>query len=160
MSTQPIDILIVEDEPAHAEAIRRALHDAETAIDVRIAGSLREFRQAVAVRKPNLVLLDFLLPDGQADVELVAPPEAGMFPMVLMTSHGNEQVAVSAIRQGALDYVVKSPEAFANMPQTVERTLRAWHTLKESRLGAGNARDEGGDLLSHYRPGKGCHRHL
>lgn len=133
MIGQPIDILIVEDEPAHAEAIRRALLDAETPMEIRVANSLSEFRNAVALRSPNLVLLDLLLPDGRADVALVSPPEAGQFPMVLMTSHGDEQIAVAAIRNGALDYVVKSPDAFANMPRTVERTLREWQTLLESR---------------------------
>lgn len=133
MSTPPIRVLIVDDEPAHAEAVRRALLDAETSMDVQVAGSLREFREAVANRPPNLVLLDLLLPDGRADAALISPPETGPFPMVVMTSYGDEQIAVSAIRQGALDYVVKSPQAFADMPRVVERTLRSWHVLQENR---------------------------
>jgi PAS domain S-box-containing protein len=133
MTKEPLDILIVEDEPAHAEAIRRALLDAETPVEIRVAQSLGEFRKAIATRPPTLVLLDLMLPDGRATDALIAPPEAGPFPMVLMTSHGDEQVAVSAIRNGALDYVVKSPDAFANMPRTVERTMREWKALQESR---------------------------
>jgi hypothetical protein len=52
---------------------------------------------------------------------LTSPPEAGPFPIIVMTSYGNEQLAVQAIKSGALDYVVKSPEAFADMPHTVAR---------------------------------------
>jgi response regulator of citrate/malate metabolism len=57
----------------------------------------------------------------------------GPFPIMLMTSYGNEQVAVEAIKSGALDYVVKSPEAFADMPHTVARALREWNLLTERR---------------------------
>jgi PAS domain S-box-containing protein len=133
MNTPPIRVLIVDDEPAHVEAVRRALLSAETQIEVQVASSLHEFQEAVTAHAPDLVLLDLLLPDGRADTELISPPETGPFPMVVMTSHGDEQVAVSAIRRGALDYVVKSPEAFADMPRTVERTLRSWQAMQENR---------------------------
>lgn len=133
MNPPTLDILIVEDDPGHAEAIRRSLQGAGTAMEIRVVDSLGQFREAVAVKRPDLVLLDLLLPDGRSDEALVAPPEAGKFPMVVMTSHGDEQIAVTAIRRGALDYVVKSADAFANMPRIVERTLRQWQVLQESR---------------------------
>ena len=50
-----------------------------------------------------------------------------------MTSHGDEEVAVRAMQQGALDYIVKSPEAFAQMPHTVGRVLRSWQLLMERK---------------------------
>ena len=51
-----------------------------------------------------------------------------------MTSCGNEAVAVAAMKAGALDYLVKSPEAFANMPGTVRRALREWKLIRERKL--------------------------
>jgi len=42
--------------------------------------------------------------------------EDNPFPVLVMTSCGNEAVAVAAMKIGALDYLVKSPEVFANMP--------------------------------------------
>jgi PAS domain-containing protein len=74
-----------------------------------------------------------MLPDGRAETVLVSPPESGPFPIVVMSSHGDEKGAVSAIRQGAMDYIVKSPGAFADMPRTVERTLREWRAVQETR---------------------------
>ena len=64
---------------------------------------------------------------------LTNPPEDGPFPIIVMTSYGSEQLAVQAIKSGALDYVVKSPEAFAEMPHTVARSLREWALLTERR---------------------------
>jgi two-component system sensor histidine kinase UhpB len=129
VAAQPTTILILEDEPAHAEAICRALKDARPHFDLRVGGSLRQFRDLIGVQSPDLAILDLLLPDGRAGSVLSSPPESGPFPIVVMSSHGDEHIAVAAMQSGALDYVVKSPEAFADMPHTVDRALRAWSVL-------------------------------
>jgi PAS domain S-box-containing protein len=128
---QAFEILVVDDEPAHQEAIRRSLVSAAPGCRVRQAASLREYQEAVARQTPDLAILDLMLPDGRADSVLVSPPERGGFPRILMTSHGDEQVAVAALKAGAFDYLVKSPAAFADMPYVVQRALRAWGVLVE-----------------------------
>jgi len=130
MATSPsLNILIVEDESAHAEAIRRACVGSRT----RIAGNLDEYRQAVTSEVPDIVLMDLNLPDGLALQELTVPAEDGPWPILVMTAHGDEQLAVAAMKAGALDYIVKSPAAFADMPQTLERALREWRLRREHR---------------------------
>ena len=124
-------LLIAEDEPAHAEAIRRAFECVTPDVAIEHVGTLRAYREVVAARPPGLALVDLCLPDGRAGEVLTWPPEAGAFPVVVMTSHGGEQVAVEAMKAGALDYVVKSPEALASMPRTVERALQEWKLRKE-----------------------------
>ena len=133
MGKPPLRLMLVEDEAAHAAAIQHAfeIDGAETQIEV--VGTLQEFRRRSADHPPDLALLDLNLPDGSAVEVLTRPPEAGRFPIIVMTSYGNEQVAVEAIKSGALDYVVKSPEAFAEMPHTVARALREWTLLTERR---------------------------
>jgi FixJ family two-component response regulator len=122
-------MLLVEDEPAHAAAIQYAFASRETQIEV--VRTLQEFRRHSADHRPDLALLDLNLPDGKAVEVLTNPPENGAFPIVVMTSYGSEQLAVQAIKSGALDYVVKSPESFAEMPHTVARALREWTLLRE-----------------------------
>jgi DNA-binding NtrC family response regulator len=133
MEPTPLHLLIAEDEVAHAAAIRRAFENGGPPVQIEVVGTLREFRQRSAEQPPDLALLDLNLPDGRAVEVLSRPPEAGPFPVMVMTSYGNEQVAVEAIKAGALDYVVKSAEAFATMPRTVERALRDWNLLTERR---------------------------
>lgn len=133
MNDALLAILIVDDEPAHAEAIRRAfLPDAQSVV-VELASTLRAYFDAVARRTPDIALIDMNLPDGRAIDVLTSPPEQGGFPIVVMTSQGNEQIAVEAMKAGALDYLVKSPEAFAAMPRIVERTLREWRLRRERK---------------------------
>jgi PAS domain S-box-containing protein len=133
MKPARIHVLIVEDDAAHASAIRRAFETVEPETVVKVVGTLQEFRQRSVDWPPDIAVMDLNLPDGRAVEGLTYPPEAGQFPVLVMTSYGNEQVAVTAIKSGALDYVVKSPEAFADMPHTVARALHEWNLLQERK---------------------------
>ena len=128
-----VTMLLVDDDPAHAEAVRRAFDAAGLNGSVQVAGTLREYRKLVAARPPEIAIIDLNLPDGRALEVLSSPPEAGAFPVVVMTSYGNPRVAVEAMKAGALDCVVKSPEAFEGLPRTVERALREWALLQEHK---------------------------
>jgi PAS domain S-box-containing protein len=128
-----LKILIAEDEAAHAEAISGALEAAGRPVEIRVAGTLSEYRQLAAQLGPDIALIDLNLPDGRATEVLTHPPENGEFPIMIMTAYGNERMAVEALRAGALDYVVKSSDAFAAMPRAVERTLREWRLLREHK---------------------------
>jgi PAS domain S-box-containing protein len=130
---EPILILLVEDDPAHSEAVRRALKASGMNVVIQPAGTLKEYREIAAAHQPDIAILDLSLPDGRAVDVLISPPEAGPFPIMVITSQGDELLAVEAIKAGALDYIVKSPEAFAGMPRTVERVLHEWSMLQERK---------------------------
>jgi signal transduction histidine kinase/DNA-binding response OmpR family regulator len=125
------NILLVEDESGHAELISRALARSSEPMNVTLAHTLKEARAHLASLKPDLALVDYRLPDGLGDqlVEMAG----SAFPVVLMTAFGSERTAVEAIKAGALDYVVKSPEMFGDMPHLVARSLREWQNLQERK---------------------------
>jgi PAS domain S-box-containing protein len=133
MHTQRPKFLIVEDEAAHVEAIRRAYEDAGVEAEIQSVGTLREFRAHVQASPPALALIDLNLPDGRAVEVLTQPPEDAPFPVLVMTAFGNQQIVVEVLKAGALDYVVKSPAAFATMPRTVEQALREWDLLQNHK---------------------------
>ena len=133
MKNKRIHVLIAEDDAAHANAIRRAFEASGTKTLIEVVGTLREFRKCSVELPPNIAVMDLNLPDGRAVEVLTSPPEAGLFPVLVMTSYGNEQVAAGAIKAGALDYVVKSPEAFADMPHIVARALNEWNLIQERK---------------------------
>ena len=136
MNTTPIYLLIAEDEAAHVEAIRRAFGTAGGNVEIRAVGTLQEFRASVAERPPNLALVDLKMPDGRAVEILTHPPEDAPFPVLVMTAFGNQQIVVEVMKAGALDYVVKSPEAFAVMPHTVKRVIHEWKLLQKHKQAA------------------------
>ncbi|HPC83156.1 MAG TPA: response regulator [Thermoanaerobaculaceae bacterium] len=124
-----VRVLIVDDELAHAEAIRLAFERESPEVEIQIVSSLAASRAAVATWGPDLVLMDVRLPDGNAVEALEAGTITRSVPVLAMTSYGDEGIAVRAMKAGAFDYIVKSAESFRNMPRTVARALREWTTV-------------------------------
>ncbi|MBV6395541.1 MAG: hypothetical protein HFACDABA_01117 [Anaerolineales bacterium] len=122
------DILLVEDEPAHAELVRRAFDRYGEQFRLVIAATLQEARSQVAAGRFSLIITDWRLPDGEG-TELID----AHVPVVVMTSHGSERLAVDAIKAGALDYLVKSDSALMDMPHVAERALREWNHVIQRR---------------------------
>jgi PAS domain S-box-containing protein len=128
------DLLLVEDEESHVEAVRRAFRHLGDSFRLRIASDLQGAASLLAEQTPDLVIADWMLPDGKGTDLLSSDEGPAAFPVIVMTSRGNEQAAVEAMKAGALDYVVKSPQVFAEMPRTVERALREWgHICRRKR---------------------------
>lgn len=135
MNDEPMRILLVEDEAAHVELVQRAFEARDSQVRLEVAASLSQARAWLAATSmpPDLIIADWRLPDGEGIELLVAQAESPVVPVVIMTSHGNERVAVEAMKAGALDYVVKSETTLADMPHIAERASRQWQMLIERK---------------------------
>jgi len=148
VTVEPIRVLLVEDEAAHAELARRAFDTHGDEFLVSVAETIEAARVALSTGPvPDLVIADWLLPDGEGVDLLRGDGAEAAPPIVIMTSHGSERVAVEAIRAGAADYLVKSEAALADLPHVAERALR--HRRVEEALGniAAGATLVGGEAL-------------
>ncbi len=131
MSEDAIHILLIEDEDPHAELIQRAFENQGNQIEIVRAKSIAEARAKINSRAPSLIIADWRLPDGES-MELLPDHHAPLAtPIILMTSYGNERIAVEALKSGALDYVVKSPESMLDMPHLAERAIEQWAARAE-----------------------------
>lgn len=124
-------ILIVEDDHNHAELMSVSLQNSPEVYRLLIAGSLSDARTFINGQTPDIVLTDYRLPDGDGS-ELVQIMN-GLCPVILLTSQGNEQVAVDAIKAGALDYIVKSAGAFTGLSRITQRCMREWRLIREQK---------------------------
>ena len=129
MNEQAIHVLLVENEVAHVDLVRRAFESQASPARLTVVGSLQEAQACLAESRPDLVIADWVLPDGRSTELLPAEGEERPFPLVVMASHGDERVAVEAMKAGALDYVVKSATTLADMPHIAERALREWRHI-------------------------------
>jgi len=137
------NILLIEDEKAHAELIQRAFEDEGARYRITHVASLGEAREKIPHENFNLIIADWRLPDGESMELLTAKRGKILTPIVLMTSYGSERVAVEALKSGALDYVVKSPESMMDMPHIAERAIQQWNTRAEkARMGAALSESE------------------
>jgi len=125
-------ILLVEDDDNHAVLLKASLQDAKEEYRLEIAATLQNARNAINRQIPNLILTDYRLPDGKGS-ELVATVK-GLCPVVVLTSHGNAQMAVDAMKAGVHDYVVKSTELFSEISYIAQRGLREWSKTFQNGL--------------------------
>ncbi len=130
MTKEFIRLLTVEDNAGHAELIRRAFESTGTPFEMVLAESLAAARRALQETVPDVMLVDLLLPDGRG-VELLPGERKVSYPIIIMTSHGDEQVAVEALKAGAFDYVVKTERSLVELPKIVGRALREWDLIRQ-----------------------------
>jgi len=74
---------------------------------------------------PNLILLDYLLPDldGLAFLQALTARVPSLPPVIMVTDGGDEKVAVEAMKMGVCDYLVKRDLTDQNFGQAVQRVL-------------------------------------
>ena len=97
--------LVVDDDVNAASTLSELV--ANEGFTTSTANSLQEARRQMAIRRPDVVLLDLVLPDGSGmdliqDVESRATTE-----IVLITGHPSLDSSIEALRLGAADYLVK-----------------------------------------------------
>ena len=128
-------ILLVEDDPGHVELISRAF-ELEPLYSLTTTGTLDQAKNVLADYDTDLIITDIRLPDGSG-TELLQPVEHnGVCPTIVMTSFGDESIAVNAMKSGATDYIVKTEESLISLPQTANRILREQQLLLDTNLAA------------------------
>lgn len=139
---QPIKILLVEDDPAHAEIVRRNLADfrvANTIVHLEDGqAALDYFEQILAASSavkhswPDLILLDLRLPkvDGLEVLRrLKANPHTCRIPTVILTTSKAELDVTTAYEKGATSYLAKPVdfEKFSALMETFGFYWLAWN---------------------------------
>ena len=143
-----LDILIVDDEQDIRELVSGVLEDEGFA--TRVAGISDEALQALADRRPSLLLLDVWLQGSKLDglqlLEEVKRRDPTL-PVLMISGHGNLDTAVAAIRQGAVDFIEKPFEA-GHLVHLVSRATETERLRRENEAlqAAGRQRD-GADRL-------------
>ncbi len=114
-------ILVVDDDPQALRYVRDAITEAGYAPIV--TGDPEEVANLVRQHKPELVLLDLVLPgtDGIALMERV--PELTDLPVIFISAYGRDETIVRALDAGAADYIVK-PFSPSELSARVRAALR------------------------------------
>jgi two-component system phosphate regulon response regulator PhoB len=131
-------ILVVEDEPAIQELV--AYTCSSNGYSVRRADSVGAAREAIGQQLPDLVLLDWMLPD-KPGIELLRDLRSGDrtrgVPVIMLTARGSEADRVVGLDTGADDYVVKpfSPRELASRIRAVFRRRAPQHSGESVEYG-------------------------
>ncbi len=118
-------VLLIEDEPAHALIIKRAVR--ELCAEVSDVNNVAAGLESIKLNAPALIITDLHLPDNQglrhiSQLRAAAPQT----PLIVLTSSTLLQDAVEAMKLGARDYLVKNFDH--NFRETVILALTRLYT--------------------------------
>ena len=131
-SLTPASVLIVEDKDSLRTMLRLALErDGHAVIE---ACDVASARVALSDRRPAVVLSDLKLPDGDGFAVLRAAKDLDpALPVIVMTAYGRIEDAVSAMREGALDFLPK-PVDPDHLALLVARALEQRRLITENMI--------------------------
>ena len=138
MASEKPFILIVEDEPAIAELLAFTLRQAGW--ETQAVGTAASAWEALQRRLPQMVLLDWMLPD-QSGLRLLARLRAdrnfSALPVIMLTAKSMEEDKIAGLDNGADDYVTKpfSPRELTSRIKALLRRKTPEHA--ESAMSAG-----------------------
>ena len=126
-------ILVVDDDPLTLRFVRDALSAA--GFSPLVTGDPREVPHLVRTKKPQLVLLDLMLP-GTDGIDLMDRiPEMADLPVIFISGYGRDETIAKALHRGAADYIVK-PFSPTELTARVQAILRKTSERSEPfRLG-------------------------
>ena len=139
MNVQPRMVLLVEDEETITVPLTEAL--AREGFRTETAGTLAAGLEIARRERPDLVLLDVMLPDGSG-FELLRElrSDSAKLPVIMLTARGDEADRVLGLELGADDYVVKpfsARELVARIRAVLRRVSTAGTPAAPSRLQIG-----------------------
>ena len=140
----PIDILVVDDELDIRELVAGVLED--EGYGTRTAGDSDSALEAIAARRPSLVLLDVWLQGSRLDgldlLEEIKRRDPSI-PVLVISGHGTLDTAVAAIRKGAADFIEKpfQAERLLLMVERATETKRLRAEVASLRAAAGRGTD-------------------
>jgi two-component system KDP operon response regulator KdpE len=115
-------VLVVDDEPQIRRALRLVLRANGYHVTEVAAGEAA--LDALATSEFDLMILDLMLPDVDGVEVCRRVREWSPLPVVVLSAHGDEQIKVRALDEGADDYVTKpfsAPELLARMRSALRR---------------------------------------
>ncbi len=127
------DILIVDDERDIRELISDILED--EGYSTRRAANSDEAMAAVNSDPPALMILDIWLKDSKMDgidILMTVKRSNPDIPIVIISGHGNVEIAVAAIKQGAYDFIEK-PFNIDKLMVVISRAMEASRLRRENQ---------------------------
>jgi signal transduction histidine kinase len=127
-------LLLIDDDDVDRMTIRRALNGAGVDCNVVEASTATSGIERARADSFDCVLLDYRLPEmSGTDVLRELRREGTAAPVIVLTGHGDEALAVELMKAGASDYLSKGTLTAAALAQSVRQVVRVYRAEAEGR---------------------------
>ncbi len=126
---EPVEVLLVEDKEEEVKALIRAFEPVGESFQVRVAPTVAAAYEYLRETTPELVIADSSLPDGGGTDLLLVDRRPLPCPVLVMTKHGADEMAVETMSARTFDRVARSDATFADLPRIAERALKEWNNV-------------------------------
>jgi signal transduction histidine kinase len=135
--TTPIKILHLEDEENDADLVRMVVNNGNLDADIMVVDNKQSYIDALYKFSPDVILSDHSLPSFNSEEAFKIFLTTGRtIPFILVTANISEEYAVSIIKAGAHDYILK--DRIELLPDAIIKSLRKIETdtnlVKEQEL--------------------------
>jgi diguanylate cyclase (GGDEF)-like protein/PAS domain S-box-containing protein len=122
---ESIRVLLIEDEAGDAYLVKTTLKSTpEINFEITWVESLALAKQALVDTIFEVILLDLSLPDSEGlETVEIAKQIAGDLPIIILTGHGDTEFALTALKAGANDYMVKGDFGFDGLARAIRYAL-------------------------------------
>ncbi|HHG85439.1 MAG TPA: response regulator, partial [Bacteroidetes bacterium] len=129
-----LQILVIDDDQVDRMSIHRSIRKAEIPASIDDAESIEHAWKCVFEKEYDCIFLDYRLPGGNG-LELLREFRAKglLMPVIVVTSQGDEGVAVEVMKLGGTDYLSKHSLKQEGVSQVLRNAIRA-HKAERERL--------------------------
>lgn len=121
-----LSLLLAEDSPEDAFAIRRYLEQSELDYELLYVETSEEAQHIIEGRSFDCILLDYQLPgyDGIQLLKFIRTHMKTPVAIIILTGSGNEQTAVEVMKAGAEDYIVKNTLSSQRLQTAIQQAIQ------------------------------------
>ena len=120
MNNGDTNVLLIEGNPGDADLVRLRLIEGDSAVKVSCVNRLADGLASMTKQTPSVVLLDLNLPDSHgADTLRKVLEKASGAPVVILSTQGEQPLAVKALQQGVQDYLVKGDITSSHLERVI-----------------------------------------
>ncbi|MDH5392524.1 MAG: EAL domain-containing protein [Gammaproteobacteria bacterium] len=124
-------ILIIDQNTSDQQQMLKAFSLQDSSPTLIAKSSITEALGHIQSSIPDIIISDYYLPDGDVTILLSNSLVSKKIPVIILTAKGNEKLAVEVLKNGAIDYLAKTAEAYISLPRTIKRNHREWLSLKQ-----------------------------
>jgi signal transduction histidine kinase len=130
-----LKILIVDDEEADRRTVRRLLRTSGMETQITEAANSEEAKEKMSNNLFDCVFIDYLLPDQDGLTLVREIRQQGVkIPLIVLTGHGDEEIAVDMMKAGASDYLSKFRLSPSRLNQAMQNALRIYEAEQEAAI--------------------------